>query len=63
MAGVNNKVAISATEFTLDVYKEVVKKSSDNVFMSPSSMYIVMAMLHAGAKHRTQDQMAMERSQ
>ena len=57
MAGVNNKVAISATEFTLDVYKEVVKKSSDNIFMSPSSILVVMAMLHAGAKNRTQEQM------
>ena len=57
MTGVNNKVAISATEFTLDVYKEVVKKSSDNIFMSPSSILVVMAMLHAGAKNRTQEQM------
>ena len=45
-------------DFCLDIFKEVVGNSpSDNVFLSPSSIMVVMAMAHLGARGVTRDQM------
>jgi len=51
-------VATSAGEFTLDVYKEILKTSENkNVFMSPTSILVVMAMVQAGTKNETRKQL------
>lgn len=58
MAGIKQAITDCTTEFSLDVYKQVVKSASDeNAFLSPGSILVVMAMLHAGARSNTKDQM------
>lgn len=46
------------SEFSLDVFKRCLKSSlSDNVFMSPASIFIALTMVKLGAKNNTLDQM------
>lgn len=59
MASSMKELSDSVNDFTLDIYKHVVKDhTADNVFMSPSSMMVVLAMLHVGARNKTEDQMS-----
>jgi len=45
-------------DFGLDIFKQIASNSpADNVFLSPSSIMVVMAMLHYGARGNTRDQM------
>ncbi|KAH3729958.1 leukocyte elastase inhibitor-like [Dreissena polymorpha] len=48
----------SASTFSLDLYKHVVSHNpNDNMFMSPSSIFVVMTMVQTGAKNETRKQM------
>lgn len=56
---VHTELSQCVCHFTVDMYKNVAKSHPmDNVFMSPSSILIVLTMLYVGAKGTTQDQMA-----
>ena len=57
MASADRKLSESFNEFTLDVYKNLASKDNENLFMSPSSVMVVMAMVHAGARGNTESQM------
>ncbi|XP_052810598.1 leukocyte elastase inhibitor-like [Mya arenaria] len=58
MASENPKVSASANEFTLDIYKAVTESSkNDNLFIAPTSILVVMAMVQVGARNVTKDQM------
>ena len=57
MASADRKLSESFNEFTLDVYKNLASKDNENMFMSPSSVMVVMAMVHAGARGNTESQM------
>ena len=55
---VDKKLSECFTEFTLDVYKNLARKDgSQNLFMSHSSISVVMTMVHAGARGNTESQM------
>ena len=57
-SAVDKKLSESFNEFTLDVYKNLATKDrSQNLFMSPSSVMVVMTMVHAGARGNTESQM------
>ena len=57
-SAVDKKLSESFNEFTLDVYKNLARKDgSQNLFMSPSSVMVVMTMVHAGARGNTESQM------
>ena len=54
---VDKKLSECFTEFTLDVYKNLANKiGSQNLFMSPSSISVVMTMVHA-ARGNNESQM------
>ena len=57
MASKDTNLSESFNEFTLDLYKNLAGKDDKNLFMSPSSVMIVMAMVHAGARGNTKSQM------
>ena len=57
MASKENSLSESFNEFTLDLYKNLAGKDDGNLFMSPSSVMVVMAMVHAGARRNTESQM------
>lgn len=58
MASKNKELSDFVNEFTMNIYKYVVvSQTSSNVFMSPSSMMVVLTMLHVGARNNTKDQM------
>ena len=57
MAFEDTSLSESFNEFTLDLYKTLAGKNNDNLFMSPSSVMVVMAMVHAGARGNTESQM------
>ena len=57
MASADRKLSESFNEFTLDVYKNLASKDNENMFMSPSSVMVVMAMVQAGARGNTESQM------
>ena len=50
-------VAEGQTSFALQLYKQVSIKSTGNVFMSPFSISVAMAMTYLGARGNTQRQM------
>ena len=59
ISAVNTMMKLSEcfNEFTLDVYKNLASKDgSQNLFMSPSSIMVVMTMVHAGARGNTESQ-------
>ena len=49
--------AKSHTSFALELFKQVSNKSNANVFMSPFSISVAMAMTYLGARGNTQRQM------
>ena len=59
ISAVNTMMKLSEcfNEFTLDVYKNLASKDgSQNLFMSPSSIMVVMTMVHAGARCNKESQ-------
>jgi serpin B len=44
--------------FAFQLYKEIIKETSGNIFFSPYSIYIALAMTFEGAKGSTADQMS-----
>ena len=56
MATMEKGLPDSITEFSLDLYKELASSEKGNLFMSPSSVSIVMAMVRAGARSDTKTQ-------
>ncbi len=48
-------LATDNTEFGLDLYKEVAE-DSDNVFLSPYSISVALAMLYRGANGNTKEE-------
>ena len=56
-ASVDKRLSESFNEFSLDLYKNLAAKDGDNLFMSPSSVMVVMAMVRAGARGNTDSQM------
>ncbi|XP_053403392.1 leukocyte elastase inhibitor-like [Mercenaria mercenaria] len=58
MASSDKVLSDCINEFTVDIYKYVISEQfSGNVFMSPTSMMVVLTMLFVGARKKTEDQM------
>ncbi|XP_045201585.2 leukocyte elastase inhibitor-like isoform X2 [Mercenaria mercenaria] len=58
MASSDRELSDCINDFTLDIYKHVTSQQpSGNLFMSPSSMMVVLTMLHVGSRNKTEDQM------
>jgi len=51
----NQELSSSILAFSLDIYRS--STHSDNIFMSPSSVFTVLAMIQTGAKGETLKQM------
>ncbi len=51
-------VANSSNEFAIDLYKRLSRNNDKNVFFSPISVSIALAMTYAGARGNTEKQMA-----
>ena len=52
-----SKLAEGHTSFALQLYKQVSKESTGNVFISPFSISVAMTMTYLGARGNTQRQM------
>ena len=46
------------TEFALDLYRLLIEEGNDNLFFSPHSISLALAMTYAGARGETEQQMA-----
>lgn len=51
-------LAIDNTKFAFNLYQQAISDSSENVFFSPHSISIALAMTYAGARTETAEQMA-----
>ena len=51
-------MAKGGDDFTLALYQKLSQDSDDNIFVSPASVRVALAMAYAGAKGQTQQQMA-----
>src|SRR6218665_1608728 len=53
------KLATAVYDFTTDLHKKILESDADgNVFFSPTSIYVALAMLYAGSGGETKKQLA-----
>lgn len=59
MACSKSAISISTNDFTFDLYKRLVATGQAiNVLVSPTSIMVIMAMLHIGARNNTEKQLS-----
>ena len=51
-------VSRAATQFAIDLYKQINDGENANIFFSPYSIYTVLALLYGGARDDTAEQIA-----
>src|SRR5688572_21855599 len=54
-----NRMSASIYEFTFEFYNKITESNTDgNVFFSPTSIYVCLAMLYAGSDGETKNQLS-----
>lgn len=53
-----DQLVMRNTQFAFDFYREVIKKGDENIFFSPYSISLALAMSYAGARGKTEPEIA-----